>query len=97
MAILNPVRPIQRPVLYRLGNVLALNLWAAFHIRNRPRDFQDPVMRAGAESLLLHRAFQHALTVSTQIAIGADLARAHLRVGIVALTGGGKAIELDLA
>jgi hypothetical protein len=45
----------------------------------------------------LHDAFQHALAVSAQVAIGADLARGHLRIGVVALTGGGKAIELDIA
>jgi hypothetical protein len=77
--------------------VLALNLWAAFHVGNGPRDLQYTVVRPGAEPLLLHGAFQHALAVSAQVAVGADLARAHLCVGIVALTGGGKTIELVLA
>jgi hypothetical protein len=68
-----PVRPIQRPVLDRLCDVLALNLRAGFHIGNRPRDLQYPVVRPCAESLLLHGAFQHALAVRAQIAVGADL------------------------
>ena len=69
-----PIRSIQRPVLDRLCDVLALDLRAGFHIGNGARDFQYPVMRSGAEALLQHGAFQHALAVSTQVAIGADLA-----------------------
>jgi hypothetical protein len=41
---LNPVRPIQRPVLNGFSDVLALNLRTAFHVGNGPRDFQYPVM-----------------------------------------------------
>src|SRR5262249_38134559 len=88
---------IQRPVLYRLRNVLGLDVLVAFHVRDGARHLQDPVMRPGAQPLLLHGAFQHALAVAAQVAIGADLARTHLRVGIIALARGGKAVELHLA
>jgi hypothetical protein len=71
---LNPIRPVQRPVLDCLRDVLALNLRAGFHVGDRPRDLQYPVMRPCTESLLLHGALEHALAVSTQVAVGADLA-----------------------
>jgi len=45
---LSPVRPVQRPVLDCFRDVLALDLRAALHVGNRPRDFQYPVMRTRA-------------------------------------------------
>ncbi len=61
---LSPVGPVQRPVLDCFRDVLALNLRIAFHVRDGARDFQYPVVGAGAESLLLHGAFQHAFAVA---------------------------------
>ncbi len=71
---LSPISPIQRPVLDCLRNVLALDLRAGFHIGYCARDLQYPVVRPSTEPLLLHGAFQHALAVRAQIAVGADLA-----------------------
>ena len=63
-------------VLYWIASAMCLLsiCGLAFHIGNRARDFQYPIMRPCAESLLLHGAFQHALTVRAQIAVSADLA-----------------------
>src|SRR5438445_3823544 len=85
---LSPERPIQRPILNRLRNVLAFDLRIGIKIGDGPRDLQDAVVGTGAQTLLLHSAFQHALAVRAQIAIGAYLARAHLRVRIDAFPSG---------
>ena len=54
-------------------------------VGNRARDLQDAVVGAGAQPLLHHGALQQVLGVGAQLAILADLARAHLGVGVNAL------------
>src|SRR6266481_445945 len=93
---LRPVCSIQRSILNGFGNVLAFDLGIAFHVGDGARDLQNTVMRASAQALLLHGALQHALAVTSQVAVRPNLARTHLRVRVVALAGRGKAVELDL-
>lgn len=50
-------------------------------------------MRAGTQALLLHGALQHVFALTGELAVGADLAGTHLRVGEDTL--GGKAVELN--
>jgi hypothetical protein len=78
-------------------DVLALDLRIRFKISNRPGHLQYAIMGAGAQSLLLHGSFQHALTVRAQLTISPNLACAHLSVAVNTFSGGGKAIELDFA
>src|SRR5438045_1716954 len=79
---LRPIRPVQRPVLDGLGDVFGLDLRRAFEVGDRPRYFEDAVVRARRESLLAHGALQQVLAIGRQVAVDADLARAHLRIRI---------------
>ncbi len=54
-------------------------------------------MGAGAQPLLDHGALQQVLGVGAQLAVLADLARAHLRVGVDSLLAGVEALQLHLA
>src|SRR5262249_4084398 len=63
-----PVSPIQRPVLDRLSDVLAFDLLGCVKVGDGAGQFQDAIMGAGAETLLLHGALQHALAVGSQLA-----------------------------
>lgn len=51
-------------------------------IRDGAGHFEDAVVYARGQALLLHGAHQQALGVGVQLAMGADLARGHLRVGV---------------
>src|ERR1041385_4459495 len=82
----SPVRTIQRAVLDGFGDVLALYLGGAFQVCNRARYFQDAVVSACAESLLVDGALQHPLAVGRELAVSTDLRRGHLRVRIQLLT-----------
>src|SRR3954466_11476789 len=93
---LRPEVPVERAVLNGFSNVLAFDLRDTFYVRDGTGDFQDAVMSSRAEALLGHCALKQALAFGGQIAIGADLAGAHLCVGEDALAGGGKAVELNL-
>ena len=77
---LRPVRPIQRPILDRLRDVLALQLRIVFQIGNGPGDLQDAVVSAGAQALLLHGTLEHAFAVGIEFAVRPDLARSHLGI-----------------
>jgi hypothetical protein len=78
-------------------NVLRLNLCYAIEIGNGACQLQNAIVRTRAKALLLHGALQQSLAVAGEFAVGADLARTHLRIGVNALSGGGKAVELHLA
>ncbi len=56
------------------------NVPRLFQIRNRPRYLQNPVVRPGAQTLLLHGPLQQPLGVGVQFAVHPDLLRSHLRV-----------------
>ena len=93
---LGPVRSIQSSVLNRLGDMLALHLKIVFQISNRSSHLQDAIMRAGAQALLLHGAFQHAFAIGIKFTVGPDLARSHLgiRVGSPAALPRGSILHL---
>src|SRR6185312_16802734 len=93
----SPVRSIQRPILNRFGDVLRLDLGRAVQVGNRARDFKDAVVGAGAQALLLHGPLQQALAVAGEFAIGANLARSHLRIAENPLCSGSEAVELNLS
>ena len=54
----------------------------AFKVGDGAGHFEDAVVGAGGEALLLHGALEQALGVGAQLAVGADLAGGHLRVGV---------------
>src|SRR5437899_10681477 len=68
-----------------------------FQISDGARDFKNPVVSAGAESLLRHRPLDQALAVSGEFAESANVARAHLGVAIEFLSRRGEALQLLLA
>jgi len=92
-----PIGSIQRSILYGLSDMLALDLRRSLQVGDGSCDFQNTIVCAGTESLLLHGSFQHALAIGTQIAIGANLPGAHLSVTVDPFSGCGKAVELNLA
>ena len=54
----------------------------AFKIGDGARDFKNAIVGAGGQALLLHGALEQPLGVGAQLAVGANLARSHLRVGV---------------
>src|SRR5690349_13226476 len=78
--LLCPMTPIQRTVLNRLSDVLGQDLCCPFQVCYRPSYFEDSIVRAGAEPLLLHGAFEQPFAVTGEFAVRANLAGAHLRV-----------------
>src|SRR5215469_16599507 len=83
--VLRPECPVQRPVLDRFGDVPGLDDLAADQIGDRTRYLEDTVVRPRTEALLHHGALQQMLRVRAQLAIFANLPRAHLGVGIDSL------------
>jgi hypothetical protein len=59
----------------------------ALQIRNRPGDFENAVVHARSQSLLLHCSFQEPLSIRAQFAVDADLPRGHLCIGINFIAG----------
>ena len=72
---------VHRPVLDRLGQMRRGNLLFSGQIRDRPGDFERPVVRSRAEAEFSHRRFQKLLTVRPDPAEFPDLPRPHLDVG----------------
>jgi hypothetical protein len=66
-------------------------------IRDGAGHFEDAVVYACGQALLLHGALQQPLGVGVQLATGADLARGHLRVGIDSFAGPLEALALAFA
>lgn len=52
---LRPVTAVERSILNGFGQVTYRQVLRALKVRNRPRHFQDAVVRACRQSLLLHR------------------------------------------
>src|SRR5579859_2720026 len=77
-----PIAAVQRPVLYRFGDVSGTDVFSGVKVGDGARDFQNTVVGAGAQAQARHGAFKQALAVGGNIAIFADLPRAHLRVRI---------------
>ena len=46
---LNPKRPVEGAILDRFADVLGCDIGLAVEIGDRARDFQDPIVSAGAE------------------------------------------------
>ena len=65
-----------------LGQVGNREAFGAFKVCDGAGDFEDAIVGAGGEALLLHGTLKEAFSVGAQLAIGADLARGHLRIGV---------------
>src|SRR5438445_11558874 len=95
---LRPERPVQRPVLDRLRNVLGLDRGRAFQVGNRPRYFQYPVMRPGRHAVLGHGTLQEAFAVGGEFAKRTNVASVHLRIAVQPYARrGSKALKLNLS
>ncbi len=55
---LSPDLSIQRPQLHRFADVIGGDTVGAGQVGNRPRDFEDPVVGAGAQAVIGHRHAQ---------------------------------------
>src|SRR5438128_1876121 len=95
---LRPERPVQRPVLDRLRNVLRLDRGRAFQVGNRPRYFQYPVMGACRHAVLGHSTLQEAFAVGGEFAKRTDVAWVHLRIAVQPhARRGSKALKLNVS
>src|SRR5260370_30812850 len=92
-----PVRPVQRSILNRLGDVLGFKLRNTVKVGNRTRHLQDAVMSARTESLLRHGAFQQTLAIGREFAEFANQLRRHLGVAINSFASRRKAFQLDVS
>ena len=70
-----PIIPVQTAVLHRLGDMLCRHAVAGRQIRDRGRDLQDPVMRAGGETHSADGHFERPLTGVIEICELAQLLR----------------------
>src|SRR5208282_4194630 len=77
-----PVITVKRTVLNGFGDVRCADGVGGVEVGNRERHFQDTVVGAGAEAQARHGALQQALAVGGDVAILADLPRAHLGIAI---------------
>ena len=78
----SPVTAIQSAVLDGLGQVGYGELLDAFEIGDGASDFEDAVVRAGGETLLLHGSLEETFGVGAKLAMGSDLTGVHLRIGV---------------
>src|SRR5580698_8544601 len=95
--LLRPKRPVQRSVLDCFSNVSWLNHITGRQICNRPSDLQNAIVCPRAEALLDHGALQQVLRIRTELAVFANLARAHLGVAVDSLAAGVKPQQLDIS
>ena len=51
---LHPERPIERPILNRFAHMLRRDLSLAIEISDSARNFQDPIISAGAQIQFVH-------------------------------------------
>src|SRR5579863_1094672 len=93
---LAPVAPIERPILDSLGEMGDCQALGSFKVGDGSSHFQDAVVGPSGKSLLLHGAFEEPFGVGAQLAVGANLARRHLRVGIDVFFGFGEALLLKV-
>ncbi len=75
-----PVVSIQTPILDGLGQVLGGDAIGVIEVRNRPRDFQNAIMRAGAEAHSTNRHFERTLAGVVKRAQFPELRYRDLRV-----------------
>src|ERR1035438_6866274 len=93
----SPIAAVQSAVLNGLGQVSHGQMLGALQIRDGPRNFEDAVVGAGGQALLLHGPLQQALGIGAQFAVGANLARSHLRVSENLFAGLFEALPLPFA
>lgn len=91
------VATVEGAVLDCFGEVRDLDGLCGLEVGDGARDFEDAVMGAGTHSLLEHGALEKALGIRAEFAVGADLARGHLRVGVDFFSGFFEAIALTIA
>jgi hypothetical protein len=92
-----PVAAVERAVLDGFGQMGDGQVLGAFEVGDGAGHFEDAIVRARGEALLLHGALQQALGIGAQFAVGANLARGHLRVGVDFFAGLSEALPLALA
>lgn len=80
-----------------LGEVGHLEVAGAFEIGDGAGNFENAIVGTGCEPLLLHSALEQTFGIGTQFAVGADLARGHLRVGIDFFAGFLESLSLSIA
>ena len=76
-----PVAAVQSAVLDGFGDVLDGDIRFGGEVGDGAGDFEDAVVGAGAEALLLHGALEQAFGVGGELAEGANLLSVHLGVG----------------
>lgn len=85
---------IQAPVLDRFSDMMRSDCFISFNIRDRPCYFEDAVIRAGRQAQPVHGRLHQVRARLVDLAVLADMARLHLRVGIDAVVF--EALVLDL-
>src|SRR5439155_15844764 len=91
--MLRPVATVEGPVLDGFGDVRGADGLGTLEVGDGARDFQNTVVGAGAQTQAGHGVFEQAFAVGRNIAILADLSRAHLGVAVNLFT----LVELELA
>src|SRR5262249_13074127 len=91
-----PICAVERTVLNRLGNVFRLQRRFRFQVCNRPRHFQDAIVRTRAESLLGHRPLQQSFALGRQLTKATNVAMRHLGIAEDFLAPGRKSCKLNL-
>ena len=92
-----PIAAIECAVLDGLGEVGDGEVFDAFEICDRPGNFQDAIMGASGEALLLHGSFKQTLGIRTEFTVCANLPGCHLRIGIEVVAGFVEALTLPFA
>ena len=87
ICFLAPIGAIEGAVLDSLGDVREGDRRFGGEVGDGAGDFEDAVVGAGGEALLLHGAFEEAFGVGGELTKLADLAGAHLGVGVDLLFG----------
>jgi hypothetical protein len=77
----SPITAIQGAVLDGFREMRNGKPFGALEIGDGARHFKDAVVSTGGKSLLLHGALKQAFGVGAELAVDANLARGHLRVG----------------
>lgn len=71
------MRSVKGTIADGLGNMIGVNCFDAFQIRDRAAYFEDAVVGAGGEADALHGALEHALALGIYLAMNSDHPRSH--------------------
>src|SRR5437870_3518413 len=77
-----PQISVKSSVLDSFGQMLRFQVFGAFKISDRSSHFQDAVVAAGGKAKFGDGVFQDLFALGSQDAVFANVARAHLRVGV---------------